>query len=143
MAPKITGGLSAAEIDEFLATPQVGVLATIDGRGRPRTVPIWFLWEDGAAYMFTSRSTLKWRNLQSNPAASLCVDHRDVPYRSVILDGQVEESDGSLYDYVRRMALAWYGPERGEAFADGYRGDRPNVALFRLVPERITGQRSD
>lgn len=143
MAARITGDMSTEELEAFLGQPQVAVLATVDGRGRPRTAPVWFLWENGAAYMFTSRSTLKWRNLQANPAASLCVDDREPPYRSVMIDGVVEESDGSLYDYVRPMALACYGPERGEAFAEGYRGERPNIVLFRLVPERITSRVSE
>jgi PPOX class probable F420-dependent enzyme len=131
--------MSAEEIEAFLREPRVAVLATVDRRGRPRTVPIWFLWEDGAAYLFTARSSRKWRNLLANPAASLCIDHREPPYRSVMLDGRVEESDRSLYDHVRRMAFAYYGPERGGEFAEGYR-DRPDVALFRLVPERVTAR---
>lgn len=133
--------MSAEEIEAFLREPRVAVLATVDSRGRPRTVPIWFLWEAGAAYLFTARSSLKWRNLLANPAASLCVDHRDAPYRSVMLDGRVEESDAPLYDYVHRMAVAYYGPQRGGEFAEGYR-DRPDVALFRLVPERVTARLS-
>ena len=73
----------------FLKQPEVAVISTIDEFGRPRSAPIWFLWEDGAAYMFTARRTLKWRNLQSRPYASLCVDKRDAPYSSVVMDGSV------------------------------------------------------
>jgi PPOX class probable F420-dependent enzyme len=130
--------MTATEIDVFLREPRVAVIATVDGRGRPRTVPIWFLWEDGAAYLFTSRTTLKWRNIQANPYVSLCIDHREPPYRSVMLDGRVEESDASLYDYVHRMAVAYYGQQAGDEFAERYRGDRSDIALFRIVPERVT-----
>ena len=59
------------EIDEFLARPLVGVITTLDAEGRPRATPIWYAWKDGAAYMFTSRDSLKWRNLERNPYASL------------------------------------------------------------------------
>jgi PPOX class probable F420-dependent enzyme len=134
------------EIDAFLRETRVGVIATVDGRGHPRTTPIWFLWDDGAAYLFTGRKTRKWRNLLANPRVSLCVDHRQPPYASVILDGAVEEVTASmgrsLYEDVRRMAVAYYGPVEGEAFAGRYRGDQPDVAHFRLVPERITHQQS-
>lgn len=134
------------EVDVFLRETRVGVIATIDANGHPRTTPIWFLWDDGAAYLFTGRKTVKWRNLLVNPHVSLCVDHRTPPYASVILDGAVEEvtpSMGrSLYEDVRRMAVAYYGLTEGEAFAEGYRGDRPGVAHFRIVPERITHQQS-
>lgn len=87
--------------------------------------------------MFTGRSSLKWKNIQRNPYASLCVDWREPPYRSVILDGLVEEVDRSLYELVLMMALRYYGDEVGAEFALEYKDQSANVAAFRLVPERI------
>ena len=46
-------------INEFLRQTLVAVISTVDKSGRPRSAPIWIHWEDGAAYMFTDRSTLK------------------------------------------------------------------------------------
>ena len=135
----------APDTAAFLAETRVAVIATIDEHGAPRTAPIWFLWdeESGSPVLFTSRSTKKWRNLQANPRVSLCVDHREPPYAAVILDGRVEEVTGrSLYDDVRRMAVAYYGEAEGVAFAERYRGDRPDIAHFRIVPDRIIHQRS-
>ena len=135
----------APETAAFLAETRVAVIATIDEHGAPRTAPIWFLWdeESGSPVLFTSRSTKKWQNLQANPRVSLCVDHREPPYAAVILDGRVEEVTGrSLYDDVRRMAVAYYGEAEGVAFAERYRGDRPDIAHFRIVPDRIVHQRS-
>ena len=83
--------------EAFLQRPEVAVISTIDEFGRPRSAPIWFLWEEGAAYIFTARHTLKWRNLQSRPYASLCVDKRGPPYSSVIMDGPVWETDRPRY----------------------------------------------
>ena len=124
-------------VEEFLRQTLVGVISTIDKKGHPRTAPIWFHWENCAAYMFTDRSSLKWRNIQRNPYASLCVDWREPPYRSVILDGLVEEVDRSLYELVLMMALRYYGDKVGAEFAEGYKDQSANVAAFRLVPERI------
>ena len=102
-------------VEEFLRQTLVGVISTVDNKGRPRTAPIWFHWENGAAYMFTDRSSLKWRNIQRNPHASLCVDWREPPYKSVILDGVIEEVDRSLYELVLTMALRYYGDEVGRS----------------------------
>ena len=124
-------------VEEFQRQTLVGVISTIDNKGRPRTAPIWFHWENGAAYMFTDRGSLKWRNIQRNPHASLCVDWREPPYKSVILDGVIEEVDRSLYELVLMMALRYYGDEVGNEFAQGYRNQKTNVAVFRLVPHRI------
>ena len=124
-------------VEEFLRQKLVGVISTIDNKGRPRTAPIWFHWENGAAYMFTDRNSLKWKNIQRNSCASLCVDWREPPYKSVILDGVIEENDRSLYELVLMMARRYYGDEVGTEFAEGYRNEEANVAVFRLIPERI------
>ncbi|HJM89249.1 MAG TPA: PPOX class F420-dependent oxidoreductase [Dehalococcoidia bacterium] len=133
--------MTESELNEFLDAPRVAVLATSDASGRSRQAPIWYLWEDGAAYLFTSRASLKWRNLLRDPRASLCVDDRDPPYSSVVLDGSVEESDRPLYDLVLRLALAYYGEEHGRPFAEGYR-DNPGVVIFKLTPDRVVSNKS-
>ena len=134
--------MTEQEIDDFLTQPRVAVLSTIDAQGRPRQVPIWYHWEDGAAYLFTARSSLKWRNLQRDPHASLCIDDRTPPYSSVMLEGTVEESDRSLHEIVLAMALAYYGEEKGRPFAEGYR-ESPGTVLFKLTPQRIVSFKSD
>ena len=131
------------EIGTFLKQPLVAVLGTIDADGGPRSAPIWFHWEDGAAYMFTGRSTLKWRNLERNPHASLCVDWRELPYASVVMDGTVQEADKPLYDLVLSMALRYYGDEKGRPFAEDYRNNPPGIVAFMLTPRNITSFVSD
>ena len=124
-------------IDEFLSQTLVAVISTVDADGSPRSAPIWYHWEDGAAYMFTGRRTLKWRNIMRNPVASLCVDWREPPYRSVILDGPAEEVQRPLYDLVLSMAVRYYGEEEGRDFAEGYREQSDDTVIFRLTPTRI------
>ncbi len=135
--------MTQQEIDRFLSQPLVAVIGTVDEQGRPRSAPIWFHWEGGAAYMFTSRSTLKWRNLQRRPHASLCVDRREPPYRSVLMDGAVEEVDRPLYDLVLSMAVRYYGEEKGREFAGGYRGGHEGIVIFRLAPRNLVSIVSD
>ena len=126
-----------SHIDEFLRRTLVAVISTVDNSGRPRSAPIWFHWEDGAAYMFTGRNTLKWRNIQRYPYASLCVDWREPPYKSIILDGPIEEVERPLYELALSMALRYYGEEQGVEFAEDYKDQSKNIAVFRLVPERV------
>ena len=124
-------------VEEFLRQTLVGVISTIDKNGRPRTAPIWFHWENGAAYMFTDRSSLKWKNIQRNPCASLCVDWREPPYQSVILDGPIQETQRPLYELVLGMAVRYFGKGKGTEFAEGYKDRSQDVAAFHLVPDRI------
>ena len=124
-------------VDQFLSQTLVGVISTVDAQGRPCSAPIWYQWEDGAAYFFTGRRTLKWRNLLREPHASLCVDWREPPYKSVILSGVVEEVDRPLYDLVLSMAVRYYGEEEGQEFAKSYLEEETDLVVFRLMPTRV------
>ena len=128
--------MSEAEIDAFLNEPFLGVLSTVDGDGRPRQAPLWYHWQDGVAYMFTGRGSLKWRNLRRDTRASLCVDRREPPYAYVLMEGSVEESDRSLHELALSMALRYYGEEHGREFAEVY-ASNPNTVVLRLTPQRI------
>ncbi len=127
----------------FLERPLVATIATLGRDGAPRIAPIWYQWAPGpsgkdAAYLFTSRRTLKWRNIERDPRVSLCVDDRELPYRSVIVDGvAVEDTERDLFELVSELALAYYGPDEGPPFAEGYRGERPNIVVFRIDPTRV------
>lgn len=133
--------MTPEQIEAFLARPIVAVLSTVDDAGRPRSAPVWFHWEDGAAYMFTARTSLKWRNLQARPHAALCIDTREPPYAAVVLDGRVEavEDPARLYEVVLASATAYYGDEPGREFAEPYRAGRPGTVLFRLTPRQLRG----
>ena len=124
-------------VDQFLSQTLVGVISTVDAQGRPCSAPIWYQWEDGAAYFFTGRRTLKWRNLLREPHASLCVDWREPPYKSVILSGVVVEVDRPLYDLVLSMAVRYYGEEEGQEFAKSYLEEETDLVVFRLMPTRV------
>ncbi len=126
--------------EQFLKRTLVAVIGTIDAHGRPRTAPIWYHWEDGAAYMFTDRSTLKWRNILRNPQASLCIDDRNPPYKLVSMDGPVEEVDRSVYQLIKGMALRYYGEKEGQAFADNYKDEPENVVAFKLTPRHVNAE---
>jgi PPOX class probable F420-dependent enzyme len=124
-------------VDQFLSQTLVGVISTVDGQGRPCSAPIWYQWEDGAAFFFTGRRTLKWRNLLREPHASLCVDWREPPYKSVVLSGVVEEVDRPLYDLVLSMAVRYYGEEEGQKFAKIFLEEETDLVAFRLIPTRV------
>ena len=124
-------------VHQFLGQTLVGVISTVGADGRPCSAPIWYQWEDGAAYFFTGRQTLKWRNLLREPHASLCVDWREPPYKSVILSGVVEEVDRPLYDLVLSMAVRYYGEDEGREFADSFLAQETDLVVFRLIPTRV------
>ena len=122
----------------FLSQTQIAVISTVDASGIPPTTPIWYKWNGEYLAMFTGTETTKWKNLTRFPYASLSVDKRDPPYRSIMIQGKVEELNIPLHDFVLEMAIRYYGSEEGISFANQYPDDTENVAIFRLIPERIT-----
>jgi len=60
--------------DKFLKSQKILRLATIDNRGMPHIVPVWYLYKDGIFYVGTNTSTKKAKNVKKNPKVSFCVD---------------------------------------------------------------------
>ena len=65
--------MTDAQVQALLSESHVSVIGTVDASGKPAQSPVWHLWEDGVAYVLTSRASRKWKNLLGNPNASLCV----------------------------------------------------------------------
>lgn len=54
-------------------------LATTRPDGRPHLVPIWFVWHDEQFYILTTLDTVKAKNLQANPRASVALESGSQP----------------------------------------------------------------
>ncbi len=117
--------------------PRTAKLATVRADGRPHLAPVWFdLDSDGALVFNTGASTVKGRNLQRDPRASICVDD-DRTFSFVVVEGVAEISDD--LDDVRRWATRLGGRYMGDARAEEY-GARNGAAgelVVRLRPARI------
>lgn len=60
--------------DKFLKSQKILRLATIDKRGVPHIVPVWYLYKGGLFYVGTNTATEKAKNVKKNPKVSFCVD---------------------------------------------------------------------
>jgi PPOX class probable F420-dependent enzyme len=117
--------------------PRTAKLATVRADGRPHVAPVWFdVDSDGTLVFNTGASTVKGRNLQRDPRASMCVDD-DRTYSFVVVEGVAQISDD--LDEVRRWATRLGGRYMGADRAEEY-GARNGVVgelVVRLRPERI------
>ena len=107
--------LTDAELARLLAAPEIGVLCTVDPKGRPEGSPIWFEEGGGKLYVHVARNSKKARNIRGNPHVSVTIDTRSAPYRGAVLRGTAREipRDDAI---VRRTAIRYLGPETGEAY---------------------------
>jgi PPOX class probable F420-dependent enzyme len=126
----------------FLEQPFVGVIATLRRDGRPYTVPVWWLYDDGAFWITGTYSRVWCRQLFNDPRASLCIEAGAPMPGHVGVDGVVtphELPDFDIWPVSRRLAEKYVGrgdPANAEAvdrfFANMQTEPR---LLFRLEPE--------
>jgi len=86
-------GLDGANIQRFLATRYVVVLATVQADGAPLAMPMWFLHDPASVTMLSVEDTQKVRNLRRDPRVSVIAETAgpeggDV--RGVIVQGRAE-----------------------------------------------------
>jgi len=60
--------------DDFIKTQKVLRLATIDQKGTPHIVPVWYLYSTKKFYIGTNTRTEKAKNIKKNKRVSLCID---------------------------------------------------------------------
>ncbi len=60
--------------DDFIKTQKVLRLATIDQKGTPHIVPVWYLYNAKKFYIGTNTRTEKAKNIKKNKQVGLCVD---------------------------------------------------------------------
>ncbi len=60
--------------DDFIKTQKVLRLATIDQKGTPHIVPVWYLYNAKKFYIGTNTRTEKAKNIKKNKQVGLCID---------------------------------------------------------------------
>jgi nitroimidazol reductase NimA-like FMN-containing flavoprotein (pyridoxamine 5'-phosphate oxidase superfamily) len=62
------------ELDTFLAEERVLRLATTDGDGWPAVVPVWYVWHEGAFWVWNLTRAKRTARLEAGTPASFVVD---------------------------------------------------------------------
>ncbi len=127
--------MSNDELQQFLAQANVAVLSTVDGRNRPHAAPVWYLYEDGEFIVSTGRGSQKHRNAERNPAVSLVIDQRTLPYYAVMVSGTAEIGEGLSDDDRLRLATRYLGDDLAKRYMEMVRGTE-SVTL-RIRPAKI------
>lgn len=129
--------LAEARIQEFLATREVVVLATVQADGAPLAMAMWFLQDPAALTMISFAGTQKVRNLHRDPRVCVIAEGGvtgDV--RGVSVHGRAE----FLSDAPERRALAERFVEKYRPYLERRWGGRAMPAdrvMFRIVPSRV------
>jgi PPOX class probable F420-dependent enzyme len=127
--------MTVEERDAFLAGSNIGVLATVDRRGRPHAAPIWYLYEDGVFIMSTGLGSQKHRNVEANPEVTLVVDRRSLPYYAVMARGPAEIGPALSSEERLRIVRRYLNDEQTQRYMERVSG-QDSVSL-RLRPRKL------
>ena len=123
----------------FLTEPHVGVLATLRDNGLPYSVPVWWLWHEGAFWMTGTYSRVWCKQLLRDPRSSLCVEALGDSAGHIGVDGNIEAfelPDFDIWPISRQLVDKYVGSVPGgdpDAFFANMRTE-PRL-LFRLAPQ--------
>ncbi len=131
-----------SRIDSFLAQPILARLATVSKEAQPHIVPVWFLWEDGRAWVSSYASTRKVRDLQDNPKCALVVDLQDARHglTAVLLEGEAELLSlisPEVRARVERLYTKYLNPQGILAKEPQEWLNSPKNLLVKFTPKRL------
>jgi PPOX class probable F420-dependent enzyme len=110
----------------------VGWLTTVTPDGQPQTFPIWFLWEDGEALIYSDRRAKRNRNIAANPRVSLHLGDNGRGGDIVIVEGEARVDEATPPVPQNEAYLAKYG-----AWINDYLSSPEEMATVYNVPIRI------
>lgn len=86
-------------VDQRLRTEPIIWLGSVRPDGRPHLVPVWFLWDGAAIFIFSQPNAQKIRNLWANPHVTLALEAANEGADIVILEGTatlLDARDGTV-----------------------------------------------
>jgi PPOX class probable F420-dependent enzyme len=129
--------LDESAVQQFLATKEVVLLATVQADGAPLAMPMWFLHDPATLTMISVAGTQKVRNLHRDPRVCVVAEGGGTgDVRGVSVHGRAE----FLADGPERRALAARLVEKYQPYLQRRWGGRAMPAdrvMFRIVPERV------
>ena len=119
-----------------LASEQIAWIGTTGRDGFPHAVPVWFLWRDGRALIFSEPATAKVRNLRADGRVVLHLEAGDDHEQLTVLRGTATLSSRPTVEWLDAV-----GDEYAQKYAGGLAGLKmtlPEMAVRYSVVIEIT-----
>ena len=104
------------EAERWLRDELVVWLTTVREDGQPQSVPVWFLWEDGAFLVYSQPGKPKLANIASNAKVSLHLRGTETGAQIVTVEAEAVRSDDPPADRVP----GYIDKYRGEIESSGW-----------------------
>ena len=126
---------------DFLAEPNICVLATTGPGDAPHAMPMWYLYDEGDILFACYRKSQKVRNVERTGKATVVVDRRDPPYYAVMIKGSAAIEPALSREKMYAMVSRYIGEERAQRYlADSNGGDSESGSesvAIRVRPDRF------
>ena len=126
--------------DEFLRQPNTAVFATVDAKGRPHAVPVWYLWTGEVFEIIGGANSAKMRHVELNGRAALCIDKRGRGAMHITAEGPCELGGTATKEWRLQLHTHYRDAETAEKIVadEGHLAQR----FLTLRPERWYGWNS-
>jgi PPOX class probable F420-dependent enzyme len=121
-----SGSAKDAHALDRLEHEMIGWLTTVTPDGQPQTFPIWFLWEDGEALIYSDHRARRNENIATNPRVSLHLPANAEGGDVVVIEGIARVDPGAPRVTEHAAYLVKYGAwiaeflSSAEAMAETY-----------------------
>ncbi len=134
--------LTVEEQHEFLGTAKTIILSSVDRRGYPHSVPMWFIVDEtGSVLMTTYGKSQKIVNLRRNPKCSLLVESGTAYHelKGVLIRGcaEVTEDQAVTLETLVKIHRKYYG-DLASGVDDAMRAQARKRVTIRIKPERVS-----
>jgi len=133
--------LSQADQTRFLEEGRTLVLSTIDRRGYPHSVAMWYVMEDGECLMTTYGKSQKALNIRRNPKVALMVETGTTydTLKGVLIRGQAQliEDVDACVGVLTRIQGKMMG-SMPEGIEDALRLQARKRVIIKVTPERVS-----
>ena len=133
--------MTPQECDEFLQQKKTAILSSIDSRGYPHSVAMWYVIDNGCALMTTYKKSQKALNIQRNPKVALMVESGTTydTLKGVLIRGHaalihdVDACVQTLTRIHRKMMGAM-----PEGIEEALRQQARKRVLIKVIPEHVS-----
>ncbi len=133
--------MTASEREAFLQQHQTIVLSSIDHRGYPHSVAMWYVMDEGRALMTTYAKSQKTLNIQRNPKVALLAEIGATydTLKGVLIRGHAEVSSDldACVRTLKRIQQKMMG-SMPEGIDEALRQQARKRVLITVHPERIS-----
>jgi PPOX class probable F420-dependent enzyme len=143
MQRRKTIALTADEQRRYLETSHTIILTSLDRRGYPHSVAMWYVVDpDGAVVMTTFAKSQKALNLERDPRCALLVESGRAyeELKGLLIRGRasLERDEEKVLGVLERVHVKYGTPGTGGSLREAMRAQARKRVVVRVRPDRVS-----